>query len=71
MTPLKTPSISNLHSIVLVFELTKPAVRALNYAKLLKPESIEALAVDSGDDQIKKLRSCWQNAEYQRSSEHH
>ncbi|MDR2083154.1 MAG: hypothetical protein LBP35_06140 [Candidatus Ancillula trichonymphae] len=57
---IKDTSISNLHSIVLVSALTKPAVRALNYAKLSKSESIEALAVDSGDDQIKKLRSCWQ-----------
>ncbi|MDR1447873.1 MAG: APC family permease [Candidatus Ancillula sp.] len=53
-------SISNTHSIVLVSELTKPVVRALNYAKLSNPESIEALAVDSNDGQIDKLRSCWQ-----------
>ncbi|KIZ14609.1 APC family permease [Streptomyces natalensis] len=50
---------SRVHSIVLVSKLHKPTLRALNYAKLMRSDTLEAVSVDVDQADTKALREEW------------
>lgn len=51
---------SRVHSIVLVSKVHKPTLRALNYAKLMRSDSLEAVSVDVDQADTKALREEWE-----------
>ncbi|MFI7100854.1 APC family permease [Streptomyces sp. NPDC050161] len=51
---------SRVHSIVLVSKVHKPTLRALNYAKLMRSDALEALSVDVDPADTKALRAEWE-----------
>ena len=51
---------SRVHAVILVFELNKPTIRALNFAKASRANSIEAVAVASDEEVVEKLRNDWE-----------
>ncbi|MFC6067263.1 APC family permease [Streptomyces ochraceiscleroticus] len=51
---------SRVHSIVLVSKVHKPTLRALNYAKLMRSDSLEAVSVDVDQAETKALREEWE-----------
>ncbi|POX41101.1 DNA-binding protein [Streptomyces sp. Ru73] len=51
---------SRVHSIVLVSKVHKPTLRALNYAKLMRSDSLEAVSVDVDPADTKALRAEWE-----------
>ncbi|WP_456696108.1 APC family permease [Aeromicrobium sp. P5_D10] len=51
---------SRVHAIVLVSRLHKPTMRALAYARVSRPNSLEALTVDFDSDQTAKLIKQWE-----------
>ncbi|MEV0603841.1 APC family permease [Streptomyces sp. NPDC050315] len=51
---------SRVHSIVLVSKVHKPTLRALNYAKLMRSHSLEAVSVDVDQAETKALREEWE-----------
>jgi hypothetical protein len=55
----KPARVSRIHAIVLVSKLTKPALRALTYAKITHPATLEALMVDTDTDATKDLQKQW------------
>ncbi|GAA0475777.1 APC family permease [Streptomyces olivaceiscleroticus] len=52
---------SRVHSIVLVSKVHKPTLRALNYAKLMRSDSLEAVSVDVDPADTKALRAEWES----------
>ncbi|MFD7921876.1 APC family permease [Streptomyces sp. NPDC059740] len=51
---------SRVHSIVLVSRLHKPTLRALNYATLMRSDSLEAVSVDVEPGDTRALREEWE-----------
>ena len=51
---------SRVHAIVLVSKLHKPTMRALAYARVSRPNSIEALTVEFESAQTEKLLQQWE-----------
>ncbi|MEK2479472.1 MULTISPECIES: APC family permease [Streptomyces] len=51
---------SRVHAIVLVSKLHKPTLRALNYAKLMRSDSLEAVSVDVDQADTRALRDEWE-----------
>lgn len=51
---------SRVHSLVLVSKVHKPTLRALNYAKLMRSDSLEAVSVDVDQADTKALREEWE-----------
>ncbi|KPC59427.1 APC family permease [Streptomyces chattanoogensis] len=51
---------SRVHSIVLVSKVHKPTLRALNYAKLMRSDTLEAVSVDVDQADTKALREEWE-----------
>ncbi|WP_030618565.1 APC family permease [Streptomyces sclerotialus] len=51
---------SRVHSIVLVSKVHKPTLRALNYAKLMRSDSLEAVSVDVDQAETRALREEWE-----------
>ncbi|MFI8993886.1 APC family permease [Streptomyces sp. NPDC053542] len=51
---------SRVHSIVLVSKVHKPTLRALNYAKLMRSDTLEAVSVDVDPAETKALRAEWE-----------
>jgi hypothetical protein len=49
-----------VHGLVLVSRLHKPALRALAFAKVTRPDKLEAVTVAIDDDEIKALREEWE-----------
>ncbi len=50
---------TRVHAIVLVSKLHKPTMRALAYAKATRPNVLEAVYVDTGDDRSRALSEEW------------
>lgn len=51
---------SRVHSLVLVSKVHKPTLRALNYAKLMRSDTLEAVSVDVDPAETKALRAEWE-----------
>ncbi|WP_030260917.1 APC family permease [Streptomyces violens] len=51
---------SRVHSIVLVSKVHKPTLRALNYAKLMRSDTLEAVSVDVDPAETKALKEEWE-----------
>ena len=51
---------SRVHSLVLVSKVHKPTLRALNYAKLMRSDTLEAVSVDVDQADTKALREEWE-----------
>ncbi|WP_407549389.1 APC family permease [Streptomyces sp. Pv4-95] len=51
---------SRVHSIVLVSKVHKPTLRAVNYAKLMRSDTLEAVSVDVDQADTKALRAEWE-----------
>ncbi|MEU5213617.1 APC family permease [Streptomyces sp. NPDC020742] len=51
---------SRVHSLVLVSKVHKPTLRALNYAKLMRTDTLEAVSVDVDHADTKALRQEWE-----------
>lgn len=51
---------SRVHSIVLVSKVHKPTLRALNYAKLMRSDTLEAVSVDVDPADTKALKEEWE-----------
>ncbi|NRQ50874.1 APC family permease [Aeromicrobium sp. YC3-14] len=51
---------SRVHAIVLVSKLHKPTMRALAYARVSRPNSLEALTVGFDPEQTEKLMQQWE-----------
>ncbi|MGV8084200.1 MAG: APC family permease [Coriobacteriia bacterium] len=54
----------NNHVIVLVKELDRRLVRALQYAKTLRADTVEAIYVDISGEDGKRIREAWDKAEF-------
>ncbi|HEU0129400.1 MAG TPA: APC family permease [Mycobacteriales bacterium] len=50
------------HAVVLVSQLHNPTLRALNYAKAIKPHTLTALAVEVDPDETRRLTEAWDAA---------
>ena len=50
---------SRMHAIVLVSQLHNPTLRALNYAKAIRPSTLQALYVAVDDEESQKLQAEW------------
>lgn len=50
---------SRLRAVVLVMELNKPAMRALNFARASRANTIEAITIAADPDQVEDLRRGW------------
>ncbi len=61
--PLRTTLPSRVHAIVLVSKVHKPTLRALAYAKVGRPSTLEALTVGVDPEQTAALRAAWASAE--------
>ncbi|REK92045.1 APC family permease [Streptomyces inhibens] len=51
---------SRVHSLVLVSKVHKPTLRALNYAKLMRSDTLEAVSVDVDQADTKALKEEWE-----------
>ncbi|UQA92616.1 APC family permease [Streptomyces halobius] len=51
---------SRVHSLVLVSKVHKPTLRALNYAKLMRSDTLEAVSVDVDPADTRALRDEWE-----------
>ncbi len=61
--PLRTTLPSRVRAIVLVSKVHKPTLRALAYARVGRPSSLEALTVAADAEQVAQLRAAWDAAE--------
>jgi hypothetical protein len=53
---------TRVHAIVLVSKLHKPAMRALAYAKAARPNTLEAVVVDTDPEDTARLLEQWDEA---------
>ena len=51
---------SRVRAVVLVLELNKPAVRAVNFARATRANSIEAVTIAVDDDHVRAIRDAWE-----------
>ncbi len=51
---------TRVHAIVLVSKVHKPTMRALAYAKATRPNVLEAVFVDTGDERARRLVDEWE-----------
>ncbi len=51
---------SRMHAIVLVSQLHNPTLRALNYAKAIRPSTLQALYVAVDDEESRTLQDEWE-----------
>lgn len=51
---------SRVHAVVLITELNKPAMRAINFARAARPDHIEAVTVAADEDAVASLRAEWE-----------
>ena len=51
---------SRMHAIVLVSQLHNPTLRALNYAKAIRPSTLQALYVSVDDEESQRLQAEWE-----------
>jgi amino acid transporter len=54
---------SRVHAVVMVADLNKPTMRALQFAKATVPTFLEAVTVDVDPDDTEKVLSTWQEEE--------
>jgi amino acid transporter len=50
---------ARIHAVVLVSRLHKPALRALAYARATHPDTLTALTVATGDEEVRELQRLW------------
>jgi hypothetical protein len=50
---------ARIHAVVLVSRLHKPALRALAYARATHPDTLTALTVATGDEEVRELQRQW------------
>ena len=48
------------HVLVLVSRVSGPTLRALAYARLLRPDTVTALSVAVDDDEARDLNAAWE-----------
>jgi amino acid transporter len=51
------------HVLVLVSRVSGPTLRALAYARLLRPDTVTALSVAVDDDEARELNAAWERAD--------
>ena len=51
---------SRMHAIVLVSQLHNPTLRALNYAKAIRPSTLQALYIAVDDEESRRLQQEWE-----------
>lgn len=51
---------SRVRAVILIHDLNKPALRAINFARASRPNIIEAVTVASDDDHIRHMRRAWE-----------
>ncbi|CAA9417304.1 MAG: Uncharacterized amino acid permease, GabP family [uncultured Quadrisphaera sp.] len=61
--PLRTTLPARVHAVVLVSKVHKPTLRALAYAKVGRPSSLEALTVGVDPEQTAALQAAWDATE--------
>ena len=54
---------SRIHTVVLVSRLHKPTLRALAYARAIRPDRLEAVTVDVDQRETAALRKAWEDGE--------
>jgi amino acid transporter len=54
----------NNHVIVLVKEIDRRLVRAMQYAKTLRADSVEALFIDVSGEDAKRMKAKWEKADF-------
>jgi hypothetical protein len=57
----RTAGPAHVHAVVLVGRLNRPALRAVALARSLRPETIEAVAVENDPDTVQRLRDAWRD----------
>jgi amino acid transporter len=57
--PAGTVLPARIHAVVLVSRLHKPALRALAYARATHPDTLTALTVATGDEEVRELQRQW------------
>jgi hypothetical protein len=50
---------ARIHAVVLVSRLHKPALRALAYARATHPDTLTALTVATGEEEVRELQRQW------------
>lgn len=50
---------SRVHAVILISQLHRPAMRALSYARASRPSTVEALIVDTDQEQTKAVQQDW------------
>lgn len=50
---------SRIHAVVLVSQLNEPTLKALSFARAIRPSSVTALRVDTSPERTAKLRRDW------------
>jgi amino acid transporter len=50
---------ANVHAVVLVSKIHKPTLRALAYARATRPDTLTALTVATGTDEVRALQRQW------------
>ncbi len=51
---------SRVRAVILVNDLNKPALRAINFARASRPNTIEAVTVAADDDHVQRIRKEWE-----------
>jgi len=51
------------HVLVLVSKVSGPTLRALSYARLMRPDTVTALSVAVDDDEARELNAAWDTAD--------
>jgi hypothetical protein len=54
---------SRVHALVLVSRLHRPALQALAYARATRPDILDAITVDTSDEEIRALQQQWAERE--------
>jgi amino acid transporter len=51
---------SRIRAVVMISELNKPAIRAVNFARASRANSIEAVTVAADEDAVREMRADWE-----------
>jgi hypothetical protein len=54
---------SRIRAVVMISELNKPAIRAVNFARASRANSIEAVTVAADEDAVREMRADWETRE--------
>lgn len=54
---------SRVRAVILINELNRPAMRAVNFARASRVNVVEVVTVASDEDEVKRLRAAWEDAD--------